>query len=232
MKSIKSILITLSLLTLAIFIPLNTYSIAKAQTGNVVIILDVTEHGDNEIVVKADVKENSGVIDMLLTLDYSDNAFELTKISYGSALASLNPIHTGYNDGEGLKTRPFRINYSGEQNDYTTGELVTLTFIIKDNVPDGDYEISFNYTRDSDVAWLDNGKIKYKNPLIDRAKFTFSGNAITRIESVTNGQPVVEQSKGYIIPAIIGSIVGVGAIVAVTIIVLKKKKSKKRWTKL
>lgn len=227
----KSMLITLVFIICAIFVPLKENPEVNAQSNNIVIVFDVVSQDDGKIVVDVNLEENSGIAGMLLTLEYDDTAFHLENLSYGSALASLDPIHTDTNTSEGFKILPFKINYLGDRNDNSTGKLVTFSFTIKESVPDGDYLISFVYTRNKDVFCLENGKIDYKNPLIDRAKITFSGNVITQIQSESNFQPIIEKNTRYVLPIVLGSVVAVIAIIAI-IFVVKRKQNGKRWTKL
>ena len=231
MKRIITFVLTLSLvLTMFLASPLNVL----AAEGNTALVMKgnyTSESQELDIVVS--VKENSGVSSMLLSLVYDTSALTLTGITYGSAFSSLSPIHTNTDTAEGYSTYPFKITYLGEENDTSTGEMMTLHFRVKDSAPDGKYTVNLQYTRDRDVTYLTDDEIRTKNLLIDSAEITLSGNKITNVETIPDVNApaaTTDQDKLWFVAIIFGLVVVSGCSILIPLLI--KRKKAKKWKKI
>lgn len=233
MKKLIMILLTLSVMLATVFA--SPMQILAAEDGNTVLVMKSREGDDpKEIEIDVTVEENAGVCGMLLSLDYDTSVFTLTGLEYGTALSSLAPIHTNTQTDEGYGIYPFKITYLGEENDTSTGTMMTLRFRVKDNAPDGNYTITLNHERNKDVTYLKDNMILTKNLLIDGAKITISGNKITNVDSSNdrseqNGQ---ENSTHRLwIPITLGGLALIGGCSLVATAIIKRNKTKK-WKKI
>lgn len=231
MKRIITFTLTICvMLAIALASPLSVF----AAEGNTVLIMNGTQVPDSrELEIVVSVKENSGVSSMLLSLEYDTSVFTLTGLTYGSAFASLSPVHTNTDTEAGYSAYPFKISYLGEKNDTSTGTMMTLRFKIKDDAPDGSYNITLKYDRDKDVAYLDDGKILTKNLLIDGARITLENNSVSKIETYPDSvaDPVPEKNDTVTI-IIVSAAVALVTVCVVFLLILKKGKIKKKWIKL
>ncbi len=200
---------------------------AYAAGNNTVILFEGAEKNENTVKIDVNVRENTGIYSMLLTLNYDREALVLTDVAYGSALASLNPVSSGKYD-----TNPYKISYVGaaKENDTSIGKMMTLTFTVNDNAADGEYLVTFGYEKNRDVLYLKNGQIQTKNLIIDGAKITLAGNAIEDVQTVQNNGTTDEPKNNAIGWIIGGSILGV-AIISVSVVLIIRKR-KRKWVKL
>ena len=209
--------------------------ILAAEEGNTVLVMKGREQSvENEIEIDVVVEENSGVSGMLLSLEYDTSVFTLTDLEYGTAFSSLSPIHTNTETEQGYGIYPFKISYLGDENDTSTGNMMTLRFRIKENAPDGSHHITFKYERDKDVSYLKDGKILTKNLLIDGAEITLKADKVVKIETYPDDQRQDPLDSNPIMLWILGAI-GVSVIIAgctVLISVLVKHNKQKKWTKI
>ena len=166
MKRIIIFTLTMCVLfAMALASPLNAF----AAEGNTVLVMNGTQIPDGrELEIVVSVEENSGVSSMLLSLEYDTSVFTLTDLTYGSAFSSLAPVNTNTDTEEGYGAYPFKITYLSDKNDTSTGTMMTLRFKIKEDAPDGSYNITLKYDRNKDVAYLENGRIQTKNLLYSR----------------------------------------------------------------
>ena len=231
MKKGISIFLMLSLLLAAVFA--SPIQILAAEEGNTVLVMKGKENAETqEIEIDVMVEENAGVCGMLLSLVYDTSVFTLTGLEYGTACSSLVPIHTNTETEQGYGIYPFKITYLGEQNDTTTGKMMTLRFRVKDGAPDGSYTISLQHERDKDVTYLKDREIRTKNLLIDAAKITISGNKITDIDTVPNDrQDGNGNTNGLWLPIAIGGAVLVSGCFLLVSMLIKRNKSKK-WKRI
>ena len=231
MKKTILIFLTFSLvLTMAFASPMQ---ILAAEDGNTVLVMKGREQSVNhEIEIDVIVEENAGVSAMLLSLEYDTSVFTLTDLEYGTAFSSLSPIHTNTETEQGYGIYPFKITYLGEQNDTTTGKMMTLRFRVKDGAPDGSYTISLQHERDKDVTYLKDREIRTKNLLIDAAKITISGNKITDIDTVPSDQQSGNGNANELwLPIAIGGMVLVSGCFLLVSMLIKRNKSKK-WKRI
>lgn len=233
MKKTILVFLTLSLvLTMAFASPMQ---ILAAEEGNTVLVMKGREQSvDHEIEIDVIVEENSGVSGMLLSLEYDTSVFTLTDLEYGTAFSSLSPIHTNTNTEQGYGIYPFMISYLGDENDTSTGNMMTLRFRVKENASDGSYPITFKYERDKAVSYLKDGKILTKNLLIDGAKITLSADKVVKIETYPDNQrqpdPEGKPIALWIVGAIGASVIIVGCTVLISVLV--KHNKQKKWTKI
>ena len=209
--------------------------ILAAEAGNTVLVMKGRENADShEIEIDVMVEENTGVCGMLLSLEYDTSVFTLTGLEYGTALSSLSPIHTNTETEEGYGIYPFKITYLGEQNDTSTGKMMTLRFRVKDHAPDGSYTISLKHERDRDVTYLQGTEILTKNLLIDSAKITLSENKVTSIDTIPHdGQQNggADTLDAIWLPLMIGGLVLVSGGSLLVSLFMKRNKSKK-WKRI
>ena len=227
---ILGILMLSMMLTVVFASPLQ---ILAAENGNTVLVMKGRENVETqEIEIDVMVEENTGVCGMLLSLEYDTSVFTLTGLEYGTALSSLAPIHTNTETDEGYGIYPFKITYLGEQNDTSTGRMMTLRFRVKDGAPDGSYTISLKHERDKDVTYLKDREIHAKNLLIDAAKITISGNKITDIDTVPSDQQSGNGNANELwLPITIGGMVLVSGCFLLVSMLIKRNKSKK-WKRI
>lgn len=223
MKRIFIFLLTVCLMIPAFFVP--TLTTAYAAGNNVVILFQGTEQTSGEVKIDVNVRENSGVCAMSLTLDYDTSALVLTNIEYGAAFQSLERESSG-----DYSTSPYRIIYEGGQNDISTGKMMTLTFAVKDNTPDGEYTVTFGYEKNTDVTYLSGGEIKTKNLIIGAAKITLKNSGVENVTTDETPEPSEEPNGNAVGWIIGGSVVGAGLITVIVILIVKKKKHK--WIKV
>ena len=209
--------------------------ILAAGEGNTVLVMKGKENeGTHEIEIDVVVEENAGVCGMLLSLEYDTSVFTLSGLEYGTAFSSLSPIHTNTETDEGYGIYPFKITYLGEENDMSTGKMMTLRFIVKDNAPDGSYTITLKHERDKDVTYLNNNEILTKNLLIDGARITLSGNKITNIDTIdsSNEQNDLDNNFDELwLPVVVGGLVLVSGCSLFASLIIKRNKLKK-WKKI
>ena len=110
------------------------------------------------------------------------------------------------------------------------GEMMTLHFRVKDDAPDGKYIIDLEYTRDQDVTYLADNKIRTKNLLIDSAEITLSGSKITNVDTIPDDSAqksqADDQSILWFVAAIFGTVMISGSCILIPMW-LKRKKAKK-----
>lgn len=233
MKKPILIFLTFSLvLTMAFASPMQ---ILAAEEGNTVLIMKGREQSvDNEIEIDVIVEENTGVCSMLLSLEYDTSVFTLIDLEYGTAFSSLSPIHTNTETEQGYGIYPFMISYLGDENDTSTGNMMTLHFRVKENAPDGSYHITFKYERDKAVSYLKDGKILTKNLLIDGAKITLSADKVAKIDTYPDNQrqsaPESKPIAIWVVGALGASVIIAGCAVLVSVFIRHNKR--KKWTKI
>ena len=233
MKRILSCFLTLVLVLIAAFA--SPLPILAAQEGNTVLVMKGKENLETrEIEIEVTVEENTGVSAMLLSLQYDTSVFTLTGLEYGTALSSLSPIHTNTETDEGYAIYPFKITYLGEENDTSTGHMMTLRFGVNENVPDGDYTITLAHERDQDVTYLKDHEILTKNLLISGAKITLSENRITNIDTIHSDNEQTDLSHQFEVlwlPILIGGLILISGSFLFLSLFVKRNHSKK-WKKI
>ena len=231
MKRIGVILTLCVILIAVLASPLHVF----AAQGNTVLLMHSREMAEGkELEIDVVVEENSGVSGMLLSLEYDASALSLTGLEYGPALSSLSPLHTNTDTPDGYAVYPFKLTYLGEENDTSTGRMMTLRFRVKEDAADGVYTIALQHERDRDVTYLADGEIRTKNLLIGDATVTISAHEIVKIEDALHTGAVNTDagSARVIWPWILaGGTLAVGGGVLLTTLLIKRSKRKK-WTKI
>jgi hypothetical protein len=151
----------------------------------------------------------------------------LSNATFGDALSSLSPIHTNSSTSKGFAITPFKFNYLGSDNDFTTGELFTMTFDIGENVADGSYIVALNYARDKDVNYYDgSGNVLTKNLYIDNAEVEIKNNSVAGIV-IVNGYQYNSTTWVVLLVLAIGIVLGLGIFVATRLF-----RKQRNWEKL
>ena len=230
MKKTISVFLTLSLVLAMVFVsPLQIFA---AENENTVLVMKGKQNVETqEIEIEVKVEENTGVCGMLLSLVYDTSVFTLTNLEYGTAFSSLSPIHTNTETDEGYGIYPFKITYLGEENDTSTGKMMSLRFRVKDGAPDGSYTITLKHERDQDVTYLKGNEILTKNLLISGAKITLSENKVTSIDTIADNNEQNKPISGsyeLLVPIIVGGLVLVSATLLLVSVLMKGKKNKEK----
>ena len=228
MKRIFPYVLTAFLLISSCFTSPTKKAFATSISDNSVIILSGKVNEQNKVVIEANLKVNTGISGMTLELSYNKTAMVLTNVVLGSALSSLNPVTTNTSTSQGYAIYPFVFNYSGQENDFTTGKLFILTFDLYQTVENGNYVVSLKYKKNRDVNYYDDkNDVKTKNLYIDNAEIQIRDNSVAQISSISGD----EQTTNWII--IIGIILSSTAVVAIgTLVALKLIKKRRNWKRL
>ena len=226
-----SILIILSLLVLYQFTPTVAFAREREIYESPIITFSQGEtDNENEIKIIANMIDNTGILAMVVSVDYDKDAFILKEVTRGDALGALEFEKSGT-----YTTYPYKLMYEGRQNDYSTGVMVEMIFEIKENAPDGEYYVTFGYERNRDVIYFDGERLE-KNLLVGKAKVVIDGED-TVIEQITpedNGEQGKNGlDKASIIMIAVSSVLAVGFILTIVLVIKsKRKKNKEKWIKV
>lgn len=228
MKRIFIFMLLTFMLVASCFTSPSQKAFATSISDNSVIILSGNVKGQNKLVLKANLTVNTGISGMTLELSYNKTVMVLSNVVFGTALSSLNPITTNTETAQGYAITPFKFNYMGQENDFSTGTLFTLTFDIMDNVKDGSYVVSLKYAKNEDVNYYDEkNDVKTKNLYIDNAEIQIKNNSVAQIASVGGNK---QTSKIWIIVCV--SIASVAVVTSGILIALKLIKKRRNWKRL
>lgn len=222
MKKILGMVLMICLLLVVPFANNASLSSVYAADKNTVIILEGAKQSEKQVTVDVTVKENSGIYSMLLGIEYDNTVMTLTNVEHGTALQSLEPLASG-----SYSVYPYKVTYLGtnDENDYSTGKLMTLTFTIKENVPDGKYLVKLAYEKNKDVTYLQNKDFPTKNLVVNDVEVTLLENKVENVTTVENN------NSATIMWILVGVSIGLVIIAIVTtVVILRKKKGK--WVKL
>lgn len=177
------------------------------------------------ISVDVNLLKNDGISAMNLELVYDDTTFTFVGVEKGSALGSLQYLTSNTGTEKGFSIKPFKFDYSGDDNDYSTGNLFTLLFKVKTDAKDGKHVITLKYNRNSDINYIEDGELKTRNLSIDLVEIKTEGSMPSEITTVseTDGQSLN-------IPLIVISAVLATVGLSVAIFLLLRKR--KRWKKI
>jgi len=122
-----------------------TYSIAFAEQNDVKLVLEEGEGADGEVVFSVSLKENDGVSDLYLRVEYDTDALELVGRNFGKALSSLDPTDN-YGDDEADRAAyepPYLVEYLdySQKNVTETGYLFSLRFRVKEGAKNGNHSV-------------------------------------------------------------------------------------------
>lgn len=119
-----------------------------------------------EITLSVDLSKNPGIAYLKLALDYDSSAFELISAT------NVGLIGGTYTTSKTTDVKPYIMQWMGADNSTGDGDILTLTFNVKDDVVLNDYTIAISvveaYNEDyEDVEiGVENGIIKVQNVLI------------------------------------------------------------------
>ena len=147
-----------------------------------IVVGSKTTMAGNTVTVDVSLKNNPGIISMMLHLSYDD---ALTLVSIGDTGLMPGRVHGDVTDtlfwDSGTSTENLTVN----------GVIATLTFKVDENAEPGEYGIRFTYNNDeSDIINADfepvdfavvNGKIKVSNVIIGDVDMSGSVNAKDRV---------------------------------------------------
>ena len=198
---------------------------AESITDNSVIILTGKIIDEGELVINANLTVNTGISGMTLELSYDKMAMTLSNVVFGEALSSLEPITTNTKTNEGFSITPFKINYMGNENDFSKGNLFTLTFKINENVKNGNYKVSLKYSKNRDVNYYDDNKeVKTKNLYIDNTEIEIKNNSVIKISSVKDSD---KSGKIWIVICIVCSVIIISGLITFAILIKKRRNWKR-----
>ena len=210
----------------------------KADIRDDVVILFSAEYevGKKEVVVKVNLRENSGINGATLELKYNKDVFIFNGYTNGSALSKLDLMTTGSETS--LDTFKFNwFNNETIENDFGTGEMCVLYFSIKDGITDGEYKFNFAYEKNKDITYVDSDKqIVTKNAAISGVKVKMFDGSITSVEEipfVEDNEVGAEKHDTVLIVSLSVSGALIIAFITVLIVKIRKKgKNNKKWIKL
>lgn len=188
---------------------------ADSSLGTVTISGKRVEAGDT-FSVSVKLSGNQGIADLRLALDYDTSIMTLIDVDEGSALSTLTYTDTNSTTSEGYAITPFNLMWDGIDNDYSTGTLAILTFIVKDDAIAGSYEISFDYLS-GDVAYFNNFNLTNGDVTI------CPGTIVVSAE----GSLIPEEEPPTAAIIIVSSAGGAGIIGTVIYFIVRAKKFKK-----
>lgn len=118
-----------------------------AQEGNVpsISVENKTIYRGQTFEINVDLQANSGLISLVLDIEYNQIAMSLVDVKRGDALDSHTFTTTNVETDKGYLVMPFRLLWDGRAPDTSTGNLVTLTFESNIEAETGDYPINITY---------------------------------------------------------------------------------------
>ena len=214
--------------TIALLVaPVTQVAYAAELTDAPVMVLSAKTSGKT-VTVDAVLKQNSGISGLTVEIEYDTSAMKLTNVERGNTLSSLEYITTNPNTEAGFSIIPFRINWSGDENDYSTGTILKMTFLLSEDVANGDYTIAL---RQKGLTYLDGGVVRSKNILIDNTKIRISGDVPQVIEGGNTIEQTDETEPHEPNILLIGVLSGVGSVAVIAIVALIMQKAKSKKTK-
>lgn len=226
------ILISVLIIAISVVVPSGNAAYAAEITDAPVMVLSATMDG-KEVAIDAVLKRNSGISGMTVEIEYDASAMTLINVERGNALSSLEYLTT--NTEQGYSITHFRINWSGDENDTSTGSVLKMYFSIKETAQDGDYLITLKGVGEKPVAYLNGKQIETKRILIDGVKIRLKGDVI---EAVAVGEEFKEaEEKKPNIPLIVGlsvtgGVIVLAAVTCVVVFVVMKKGKKESWEEI
>lgn len=222
-KTISFIIMMLAMLFAIISASMTVFAASLSDNAVITLSGEITEQ---EIVVKAYLRQNTGINGMTAEISYDTSAMTLKNIERGTALSSLEYMTTNVDTEKGYAITPFIINWSGDANDGLTGVLVTMHFTVKETANDGEYAITLKTERNS-VTYIDGG-VKTKSALVDGVKIKIKGSVAETIVTETTAN-TNNTSKTILIASLSAAAV---TIAVFTVVLIVKLRGKKAWTKV
>lgn len=225
MKKISNLLILIIAL-FACIMPSVSMSLAYADSGHKAVFLFTTTQNEKEVIIEVGLEQNDGIAALNMELSYNTTAMTLTNVVKGQNFNSI--VYT--NQPEGFAAIPFKFNWMNlsKINDNTTGTFLTLTFKIRDNAPNGSYNIGF---KDVDAVYYEQGNQApfTVTTIVDTTKVIIGKDGIDA-KTVEPGD--IDENGvnvGLLIGLSIGGSVFVGGVI---VLIIKKLKHNKGWQKL
>lgn len=143
------IILIFSILSFAFGFGNSSLKVAFAQNTNIpeVTVQSKTVHRGQTFSIDVELSQNTGLISLLLTLDYDDTVMTLKDVVQGSALNSLTLTTTNVDTEQGYGIKPFNILWDGRESDSSNGTLITFIFDSSIDAPIGEYPITLTYDR-------------------------------------------------------------------------------------
>ena len=191
-------------LLLAIILVAISVNVFAAEMPSIVASSADAAAGDT-VDITVSLKDNPGIISLLLNVDYDDTAMTLVEVKDAGVFGSA--IHSDM-----LSLKPYVLFWSNgaAESDYTiNGIIATLTFEVSKDAKPGNYPIDISYDKDDDGIFnfnfesVDfktvNGQIKVKEAEKDGksggGKETQSDNAGDNKKSEENGDAIKTDDK-------------------------------------
>ena len=143
------IILIFSILSFAFGFGNSSLKVAFAQNPDIpeVTVQSKTVHRGQTFSIDVELSQNTGLISLLLTLDYDDTVMTLKNVVQGSALSSLTMTTTNVDTEQGYGIKPFNILLDGRESDNSNGTLLTFIFDSSIDAPIGEYPITLTYDR-------------------------------------------------------------------------------------
>ena len=202
----------------------NIYTSAAELSDNAVIALS-GEIDDENVSVDAVLIQNTGLNGLTVEISYDTNIMTLTNVTRGSGLSSLDYITTNVETEKGFGIIPFKINWSGDKNDESTGLLFNMSFSVKENVRDGKYFLTLKTERDQSATYIAGDDIATKNVLINGVQVEIIGSKPKAVEEV------ISQGEVNVLLWVSLSVAAV-AVISLIVVIILKIKGKRSWTKI
>lgn len=167
MKRIMIIILAFSVM----FIPFNVF----ASSEPTIVIGSANAKAGESVDIVVSMKNNPGIVTMRLDVTFDDEVMELTNVlDHG-----LLPGKVHGNDKTAVPYCLFWDNGSSTEDFIVDGNLATLTFTLKSDVPDGKYPITISYDYENfDIFNMSFEPISFN---VDNGSITVSSTANPQI---------------------------------------------------
>ncbi|MBE5763812.1 MAG: hypothetical protein E7338_06315 [Clostridiales bacterium] len=218
----------IAVLTVTMIAALNLQTVYADEISDPVVVILSPTVSDKEVTIQANLSKNTGLSGLTLEIEYDSSAMTLTNVEKGSALSSLDYITTNTKTDKGYAILPFKLNWSGDANDSTTGKLITMHFAIKDGAKDGNYNVTLKAEKDKAVTYLDSDGLHTKSILISGVDVVISDDGISATtQNADNGQKSINVAL-VVSLSVVGGVLLAGGI---ALVIIEKKKSK-AWERI
>lgn len=119
--------------------------VADAEAEVAVAMSEKTVHRGQTFAVDVTVTRNTGLISMLLKVDYDDDAFTLIRVERGAGLPAMTMTTTNVNTPDGYNVHPFQVLFDATSTITDEGVIARFVFESNFDAPMGDYTISLDY---------------------------------------------------------------------------------------
>ena len=126
---------------------LNPISMVKVSSGKSV-------SGDT-VTLTVDLVGNAGFASLGLEIGYDDSVMTLTNVANESTVGGI------FTTAQSITANPYNIGWDNFSNITYNGTLVTLTFEIKDNAPDGVYPVTVDFYKGVNGTYKDGYDVNY-----------------------------------------------------------------------